>query len=157
MANLFAVGIYVWFTRRIYQASVEQAKASQDLARSQRQQWELDSRKEEWRELIDTVTLCFNKIELAWRFRSTADRWVEAQSAALDAERVIEDRLFITEFVEREGVLKAWREAKDKAFSAGIVEHQESQQKLAALHQMLVRAAQADLGVAVRGLDTADG
>ena len=178
MLNLIAVGIYVCFTRKIYQASDKQAKATQDLARSQRQQWELDSRKEEWRELIDTLTQCFHKVELAkaslpYPSVSAPPQWVvvpgEARRALLEAVGVISNRLFIKDVLEKERVREDWREielmsegsapvSRDHtagvAGSAGVTD---LQQKWVTLHRKLVRAALTDLGVTVGGLDTVHG
>jgi drug/metabolite transporter (DMT)-like permease len=47
LGSLIFVGLYVVLTRK--------------LVRWQRKQWALDSRKEEWGELIGTLTKCFPK------------------------------------------------------------------------------------------------
>jgi hypothetical protein len=75
------------------------------------------------------------------------DLYAEARSARFAAERVVMDRLFITEFVEGEHVLGDWREIVDMAPS----EADASRQRWTALHSKLVRGALADLGVPAGG------
>jgi len=167
---------YVRATVGIQRAAVEQTKASQDLAQWQHRQWELDNRKEEWRELISTLTRCFPKIgdmvAVAPNvFAAATPQWVarqqEARSALLEASAAITNRLFITDVLERESVWEDWREvevALDRPVPAGGPQAPTLatsaavtgiQQKCVALRRKLLRAAQADLGFAVGGVDRA--
>jgi hypothetical protein len=99
-----------------------------------------------------------------WVARQEEGRW-----ALLDAWGVINNRLFITDVLERERVREDWKEIEvmtDRpvpanqseppagASSAGPTD---LQQKWVALHRKLVRLAQADLGIATGGSDTAHG
>jgi len=110
---------YVRATVGIQKAAVEQTKASQELARWQRRQWLLDNRKQEWSEVIGTLTKCFPRIELARAaapnvFATATAQWVARQEdgrwALLEAWSVINSRLFITEVLEKENVKEGWKE-----------------------------------------------
>jgi hypothetical protein len=164
LVNVICVGLYVFLTWK--------------LVRWPRKQWALDRRKEEWGELIATLTKCFPKIEIVtavaphvfaahtpqWAARQEGGRW-----ALLEARGVINNRLFITDVLERERVREDWKEIElmtDRAVpanqgeppagasSAGLTD---LQQKWVALHRKLVRLAQADLGIATGGSDAAHG
>jgi hypothetical protein len=169
---------YVRATVGIQKAAGAQTQASQDLAQWQRRQWALDSRKQEWSELIGTLTECVQKIELAKAvapnvFALATPQWVarqeEARRALLEAGGVISDRLFIKDVLEKERVREDWREIEvmsegpasvsrdHTAGVAGFAGVTDLQQKWVTLHRKLVRAAQADLGVTVGGLDNAHG
>jgi hypothetical protein len=188
LANLVAVGVYVCFTRRIYHASDRQAKASQDLARWQTEQWRRDSRGQEWRELIGTLTTSVLRIEAgppphpfapktvgeptlgfaverldeqireAAALRDECSHW--RNEALFAAARVICDRLFITDVLEREHIREEWREIEVMSGDLPL-SHQDAratngrsvtitgfQEKWTKLRQKLVRLAQQDLGVA---------
>jgi|SRR5208337_1848886 len=163
---------YVRATVGIQKAAIAQAQASQDLAQWQRRQWELDSKEQEWRGLISTLTQCFHKIELAKAvapnvFAQATRQWVvrqeEGRRALIEAWGVIEDRLSIRDMLERERVREDWREIEFMSGRAAPAKSGETpavanpagvtdlQQKWLALHRKLVRAAQADLGIAVGG------
>jgi hypothetical protein len=139
---------YVRATVGIQRAAVQQTKASQDLAQWQRRHWELDSKKQEWRELIGTLTECFQKKDLSrkgGRTPKALDFYEEGLLAEFAAERVITDRLFITQFVEAEHVLGDWRKIVDM----GPNEADASAQRWKELYSKLVRAAKGDLGITV--------
>jgi len=156
---------YVRATQRIEKETVRQSETNRELAAWQRRQWELDSRKQEWRELIGTLTQCFQKIELEFAnptpniFAQHTREWIadrsEAVSVRLKAAKVIDDRLFITDQLEKERVRECWTEIEAMSVSTPTQMGQpppgitDLQRKWAALHMKLVRAAQADLGIAV--------
>jgi hypothetical protein len=155
LANLVFVAVYVVLTGK--------------LVRWQRKQWKLDSRKQEWSELIGTLTECFQKIEIEFAapvpntFAQHTREWVahqvETPSVRLRAARVIDDRLFIIDVLEKEHVREGWGEIELASYTPISVQqnppHQAGgsvsvtglQQKWAAFHRNLVRAAQLDLGI----------
>ncbi len=165
-------------SRELMAAANAQAAASEKLARWQPEQWRRDSRGQEWRELIGTLTQCFPKIELAKAVAPNAfvpataqwnARQEEGRRALLEAWGVINDRLFIRDVLERERVREDWKEIESMSDRAAPVGPGEApaiaspagvtdlQQKWLVLHRKLVKAAQADLGIATGGSDTAHG
>jgi hypothetical protein len=185
-------------SRGLMAAANAQAAASERLARWQPEQWRRDSRGQEWRELIGTLTTSVTKIEagpsphpfaprtaaagMAGSAQQMMDRLMEAvalrsershwlNEALLAGERVISDRLLITDVLEREHIREEWREIE--VMSGDLPLYQEDvtatngrsptitafQQKWAQLRQRLVGLAQEDLGVAVlaAGADTGRG
>jgi hypothetical protein len=161
---------YVRATKGIESAAAGQTAASQDLACWQRKQWELDSRKQEWRELIGTLTEAFQKVELmiapmphvfALATPQGAARQADARWALVQA-AVLNDRLFILDVVENEHIREDWRDIEvmsdqlnpvqqgqitATASTAGITDFQ---QKWVAFHRKLVKLAQADSGIVNR-------
>ena len=169
ITTLVAVIIYVRATGRIAKEAVKQSAASRELAQWQRKQWELDGRKQEWSELIGAVTEAFQKVELvmepvphvfAIATPEAAARQAERRWALLKAAAALNDRLFILDVVEKEHIREEWREIEVMSdqlnpvqqgqipattSTAGITDFQ---LKWVAFHRKLVRAAQADLGIA---------
>jgi len=119
LANLLALGIYVWLTHGIKQASNEQTLASRKLAQWQRDQWQLDSRKQEWKELLETLTRCVQEIEKVKSASvNTVAAWDYVNPALLEGSRVIRDRLFIADVVsreDREDIESEWKEIERMA------------------------------------------
>jgi hypothetical protein len=81
--------------------------------RAQKQQWILDSKKEEYRELLSTLSQCYHVL-LDFHTPLVAhgpeeQRAVHAQE--LKAVTVIQDRLFICDEVERMKIFNRWRAA----------------------------------------------
>jgi hypothetical protein len=156
MANLLAVCIYVCFTRRIYHASDKQATATRDLARWQRRQWELDGRKQEWRELIEVLVRCADQIDSAKRtaqvstFGPFAKEGAERLQRSREAARaVLSNRLYIRNVVEREDLENLWREVEEyyKPANTNFGDLTGFQEKWKHLHETLVTAAKTDLGI----------
>jgi hypothetical protein len=188
---------YVRATIGIQKAAVAQTRASQDLARWQPEQWRRDSRGQEWRELIGTLTAAFSKIQAgppphpfapktvgeptlgfaierlgeqireASALRDETSHWLN--EALFAAARVISDRLFITDVLEREHIREEWREIEIMSGDLPLY-HQDAratngksvtitafQEKWTQLRQKLIGLAQQDLGVAVLAADAGIG
>jgi hypothetical protein len=135
-----------------------QSKSSEELARWQPEKWRRDSRGQEWRELIGTLTKCAEEIE-------SAKRMTQAQGApfaALSKERagrtrelleaarvVLRDRLFIRDVVEREKIDNEWNEVQAyyRPLNTDFGNLPDFQQKWGQLHEKLLKAACEDLGM----------
>jgi len=184
---------YVRATVGIQRAAMEQTEASQDLARWQPEQWRRDSRGQEWRELIGTLTTSvtkilagppphpfvpktvtdrrgFDRVEMietmiggmstreAEALRDEHSHWLN--EALFAGERVIADRLLITDVLEREHIREGWIEIE--VMSEDLPLYQENatstdgeaatttpfSEKWKELRNKLVGLAQQDLGVA---------
>jgi hypothetical protein len=179
---------YVRATIGIQKAAVAQTQASERLARWQPEQWRRDSRGQEWRELLGTLTTSVSKIlagppphpfvprRVGWRTgiglgEAIMDQAREAEAshdershwlneALFAGERVIADRLLITDVLEREHIREGWIEIE--VMSEDLRLYQENATstngeaatitafsgKWKQLRNKLVGLAQQDLGVA---------
>lgn len=129
--------------------------------RWQLRQWKLNSRKEEWRELIGTLTRCAQQIVVAMSTAlSTFAARAEVSEAQLEGSRVIRDRLFITSVLGTERIQDRWIEIEklansaipheavvDPPFKGPVFSVTQFQSKWSALHAKLVALAQKDLGI----------
>ena len=126
------------------EGSQAQAESGRELARWQREQWELDSRKQEWRELISTLTRCVEMIRVGQRSQNNAEWLQTVQAARGNASTVITDRLFITTEITRDGLRDKWDEIAKMPFPNGMASP-DFQKKWHDLHKKLVELAQQDL------------
>jgi len=110
LLNLIALVVYVCFTRRISIAANEQTAESRMLAKWQRQQWQLDSRKQEWMELVGALTRCAQKIiDARSNVKEIGGVWDPyLKPAKQEGERIISDRLFISDSLERNKIKSDW-------------------------------------------------
>jgi hypothetical protein len=154
-------------SRDLMAAANAQAAASEKMARWQPEQWRRDSRGQDWKELVGALTECVLQIEnapLAPNVFATgvvAGRSTMIRGALMDAARALNDRLFITDALEKEHIRVGWREIEAMANTLPIYiptpqevnarspSITDFQQKWEAFHRMLVSAAQADLGIAI--------
>jgi hypothetical protein len=116
----------------------------------QREQWILDSKKAEWKELIGTLCRSARSMLKDFPFAAyeieTSDKrmtemlnlWVDEDS---EAEKTIQDRIFIADRVQKEDILNRWRKVVSERdvnrFEKGWNE----------LHAALVKAALDDLKI----------
>jgi hypothetical protein len=121
-------------------------------AKQRHREWVKDNRKQEWRELIAVLSQSVHRI-----LQNTPDlrfdgiiaidgkqekELLEAyQEADLKARRIIEDRLFISSWVQSENVLERWQLIAAEKDSARILEYWNH------LHSALVDFAHKDLGI----------
>jgi hypothetical protein len=125
-----------------------QARSSEIMARWQPEQWRRDSRGQEWRELVGALTASVSKIEAGppphpfaprpggaplvdqltemmneqFSIHKEFSHWLN--DALLGAARVLSDRLFITDVLEREHIREEWREVE--LLSHGLPLYQQS-------------------------------
>jgi hypothetical protein len=114
----------------------------------QREQWALESRKAEWRELLSTLCDCVNKCGLCLRPDAPGDtRTIEegrereySESNGL-AHKTIGDRIFIAEKVREQGAIAQWESIVHANTVDGFWTNWNQ------LHAALVRAALNDLKI----------
>lgn len=116
----------------------------------QREQWVLDSRKAEWRELIGTLCQSARCMSDNW-YNAAFDVEPDSQGMAhmqhlwsgadSEAVKTIQDRIFIADRMQKEQILERWQKLASDAdmsrFEKGWNE----------LHVALVKAAQDDLKI----------
>jgi hypothetical protein len=147
---------YVRATVGIQKAAGEQTQASQDLARWQRTQWDLDNRKQEWRELIEVWVRCAHRIESAKRsaqastfapFNKGAAQPIQEALGA--AQAVLSNRLYIRDAVQKENLGSMWREIEGyyQPATTNFSDLSGFQEKWSVLHERLFTAAKTDLGI----------
>lgn len=80
-------------------------------SRREHRRWILDNKKGEWRELIDTLHTCLWNLAYAFQPVScfTQDGEGDVHSAVQKGFRVIRDRIFIADAIERHQVLELWK------------------------------------------------
>jgi hypothetical protein len=132
-----AIVIYVVYTHDLAQSSQIMADANLDMVksmRSQSRQWVKDSKKEEYRALLDTLGACTKQIiQLKYSapppmpkgldFIDSANAVVQFRfevnqritGAFLEAGRVMGDRLFIEDALKRNDVFAEWRKLEEMA------------------------------------------
>ena len=77
----------------------------------QREQWLIDNRKEECRELLSTLTTSYwilSRLDTLSTSPSEEESQKRLSDAELDSYRTIEDRIFIAADLKKAGVLKTW-------------------------------------------------
>jgi hypothetical protein len=81
-------------------------------SRREHRRWALDNRKLEWRELIDTLHTCLWTLGYAFQpvrvFMPGEEG--DVQDAMQNGFRVIRDRIFIADALQRHQVLEQWKE-----------------------------------------------
>jgi hypothetical protein len=121
-------------------------------AKQRHREWVKDNRKQEWRELIAVLSQSVHRIlqntpDLRFDGIVAIDGKQEKQlleaylESDLEARRIIEDRLFISNRVQSENVLERWQLIAAEKDSARILEYWNH------LHSALVDFAHKDLGI----------
>jgi hypothetical protein len=121
-------------------------------AKQRHREWVKDNKKQEWRELIAALSQSVHRIlqktpDLRFEGMVAISGEQEKQlleaylEADLEARRIIEDRLFISSWVQRENVLERWQLIAAEKDSTRIVEYWNH------LHTALVEFAHKDLGI----------
>lgn len=154
--TLIAVVVYAWFTKR-------QIAATNGLAKWERERWELDSRREEWRRLLGTLTTCVHRIMTAkcgpqsQKFPASLG-WESddaIREALLEAAQVIQNRVFVRDELLSFNLEDAWKEIEKQgdfppvAINANVTvfNFTDFQQNWKHLHNRLVEAARRDLKI----------
>ncbi len=84
------------------------------LTRSwQREQWNLDRRREEYRELITALSDVFTSMQRSGMFMGDQDRALKLEIIKANAFRAIRDRILIAEELRETDILKRWAIAFD--------------------------------------------
>ena len=106
----------------------------------QREQWLLDCRKEEFRELLKVLTRSFATICFYSGMRVMVGDEKKAQEAAqTDAQTTIRDRIYIADDIARLDIYKIWRKATDE-FQQDRV-YIAFSEKYALIRAMIIKAA----------------
>ena len=119
------------------------------LSRSwQRKQWELDSKKAEYRELISTLSENYHTIltNRAIKFSQQASlvsgsEMRETMDAGVAGLRVIEDRIFIDIQMRKKSIYQMWSDL------VGEMDVGELHNRWQAMHHVLIKMAHEDLGI----------
>jgi hypothetical protein len=79
------------------------------LTRSwQREQWRLDCRREEYRELITALSELFTNMQRSEMYMGSQDRALKLEVIKANAYRVIRDRILIAEELRGANILQRW-------------------------------------------------
>lgn len=115
------------------------------LSKQRHQEWAKDNKKQEWRELIGTLTRSAHLfIETSTDVGLTVITGAQERAifeANGEARRIIEDRIFIASEVQRENVLERWQLLVAENRLARMMEYWNH------LHSTLVAAARKDCGM----------
>lgn len=109
-----------------------------------RKDWVKDNKKQEWRELISTLSQSFHYYKDHAPVYATVVRGEEEKAlleADAEARRAIESRIFIADQIQRENVLERWQLLAAEKDWSRMVEYWDS------LHSSLLVAAHKDLGI----------
>jgi hypothetical protein len=81
--------------------------------KSQREQWLLDSTKQEYRELLSAFSTAYMSLQRLYEPGSVSSEQDQRQCSAveLDSYRVLRDRLYTAVELEREDIRRRWAEA----------------------------------------------
>lgn len=132
-----AIVIYVVYTRSLAQSNLEIVKSM----RSQNRQWVRDSKKQEYRALLDALSGCVKEIiELRHGFPSFRPKllgqweamnaeeqrraeFIQGITAAfLEASRVLANSLFIDEALKKQDVCDQWRRLEEMGTRPAVAE-----------------------------------
>jgi hypothetical protein len=109
--------------------------------RQRRREWIKDNKKQEWRELISTLSKSFRYI-LNNSFGLISDEQERGIfQADFEATSAIEDRIFIAHQIQRENISERWRLLVAEKDWSRMLEYWNS------LHKALVMAAHEDLNI----------
>ena len=117
-------------------------------SRLRHQEWIRDNKKQEWRELIGTLSQTFHGLKewKNWNYPGIVDvspehkngTWTDADA---EARRTIESRIFIAQQVQRENVLERWQLLAAEKDWVRMVQYWNE------LHATLIAAAHKDCGI----------
>ena len=95
------------------------------LARSlQREQWLVDHKIEEWREVIVVLSSSFRKMSDKYHSEPKTDEtWEAIKNAAISGTEVLTNRLFIAEKLKSYGILETWVHGTNEVQQNGSTEH----------------------------------
>jgi len=117
-------------------------------ARLQERNWVKDNQKQEWRELIGTLSFSVRRIlrnlpalEYPGLEEMSAEQKNQLLDADMEARRIIEDRIFIFGRVQSENLLERWQLIAAERDVSRMLEYWNH------LHSALVNAAHKDLGI----------
>jgi hypothetical protein len=110
-------------------------------SRQRHQEWVNDNKKQEWRELISSLSESFHYLKNYGFGIIAGEQQKGLLEADADGRRAIESRLFIAHQIQRQNVLERWQLLAAERDWSRTVECWNS------LHGMLVAAARKDCGV----------
>ena len=114
-------------------------------SRQRRKEWVKDNKKQEWRELISTLSQSFHHLKNYSLGNGVVAISGEQEKGLLEADaearRCIESRLFIAHQIQHENVLERWQLLAGEQDWSRMVEYWNS------LHRTLIAAAHKDLGI----------
>ena len=73
--------------------------------------WILDNKKQEWRELVDTMHECFDRM---------ADFSSEANESIQEGYRILRNRIFIADVISKERIMESWQKLVEYSQSAQL-------------------------------------
>lgn len=113
-------------------------------SRQRHQEWLKDNKRQEWRELISTLSQSFHYLRNNTGFGIiSGEQERGALEADAEARRAIESRIFVVHQIQRENVLERWQSlAAEKDWSKMVHDWN-------SLHGTLVAAAHKDLGIGI--------
>lgn len=114
------------------------------LTRSwQREQWRLDRRREEYRELITALSDVFTNMQRSAMYMGNQDRALKLEVIKANAYRVIRDRILIAEELRDANILQRWAMAFHPVddFSHGSETWKKFADEYSGINQMLVEMA----------------
>lgn len=114
-------------------------------SRQQHQEWLKDNKKEEWRELISTLSQSFQylKNNTGYGVVKNPEQQKGAVEADAEARRAIESRIFVAQQIQRENLLERWK------LLAAEGDWSKRAHDWNSLHDTLVVAAHKDLGIGI--------
>lgn len=110
-------------------------------SRQRHQEWVNDNKKQEWRELISSLSQSFHYLKNYGFGIIAGEQRKGLLEADAEARRAIESRLFIAHQIQRENVLERWQLLAAERDWSRTVEYWNS------LHGTLVAAARRDCGI----------
>jgi hypothetical protein len=95
-------------------------------SRQRRREWLLDSKKQEWRELIGTLARCIHYIQNnppGYLLASSAEQQKGVLQANTDARSVIEDRIVIAHHMQSGNILERWQLTISEGDFSAVANH----------------------------------
>lgn len=134
--------------------------ASRLTSSREHRRWVLDNKKLEWRELIDEMQVCFNRMVYAFQdfnVISGADDSNDPEAGMRKGYRILRNRIFIADAIAEHKIMEQWQELLAYVHSArmpreprqqGAPTHVGYNERAGALQDRLMEVARLDIEVA---------
>jgi hypothetical protein len=131
-------------------------------AKQRHREWVRDSKKAEWRELIDQIDVSLNRMTVAFskpllrEAKEAAEMTAAYMSAMGIGRKVVRDRIFIADTIRQSDIVKKWEELIQYVCSVddppdpkktAVPTKSGYDQKAIALQDELIRVSREDLGI----------
>jgi hypothetical protein len=110
-------------------------------SRQRRQEWVKDNKKQEWRELISTLSQSFHYIKNNSFGLVSGEQEKGCMEADAEARRAIESRIFVARQIQRENVLERWQLLAAERDWGRMIQYWSE------LHATLIKTAHKDCGI----------